>query len=122
MGLAAHTAAPSPANTGAVPKNDPLLEEITALLDAGDGADDPALLERTLTDGYARALSLEAERRRLEKQIGILTVALEDGDADSRRELAALVRLMKRREGDLGVLRAMLGRLRRRHSSAVRAR
>jgi hypothetical protein len=28
---------------------------------------------------------------------------------------------MKRQEGDLGLLRAQLGRLRRRHSSAVRA-
>src|SRR5207247_2033695 len=48
----------------AMPKKDPLLEEISALL-AAEGADDPARLERTLTDGYARALSLEAERRRL---------------------------------------------------------
>ena len=31
----------------------------------GEGGDDPVRLERTLTDGYARALSLEAERRRL---------------------------------------------------------
>jgi hypothetical protein len=105
-----------------VSKKDPLLEEISALLEAGEAADDPARLERTLTDGYARALLIEAERRRLEKQIGILTVTLEDADAASRRELAALVRLMKRREGDLGTLRALLGRLRRRHSSAVRGR
>jgi hypothetical protein len=105
-----------------MPENDPLLDEISALLDGREGADDPARLERTLTDGYARALSLEAERRRLEKQIGVLTVSLDEGDAASRRELASLVRLLKRREGDLGLLRALLGRLRRRHSSAVRAR
>jgi len=105
-----------------MPKKDPLLEEISALLAAGEGGDDPQRLERTLTDGYARALSLEAERRRLLKQIAALTVTVEDGDAASRRELAGLVRQMKRQEGDLGVLRTQLGLLRRRHSSAVRAR
>jgi hypothetical protein len=103
-----------------MPKKDPLLEEISALL-AAEGADDPARLERTLTDGYARALSLEAERRRLQKQIGTLTVTLGSGDAAARRELAALLRQVKRQEGDLGALREQLGRLRRRHSSAVRA-
>ena len=103
-----------------MPKKDPLLEEISALL-AAEGVDDPVRLERTLTDGYARALSLEAERRRLQKQIGTLTVTLGSGDAAARRELAALLRQVKRQEGDLGVLRDQLGRLRRRHSSAVRA-
>jgi hypothetical protein len=102
-----------------MPKKDPLLEEISALLSAE--ADDPARLERTLTDGYARALSLEAERRRLEKQIGVLTATVGSGDAAARRELATLVRRVKRQEGDLGLLRDQLGRLRRRHSSAVRA-
>src|SRR5438105_15906301 len=105
-----------------MPKKDHLLEEISALLAAGEGGDDPARLERTLTDGYARALFLEAERRRLQKEIGNLTVTVDPGDAASRRQLAALVRRVKSQEGDLGVLRAQLGRLRRRHSSAVRAR
>jgi hypothetical protein len=104
-----------------VPKKDPLLDEITALLAYGDTAPDLARLERTLTDGYARALALEAERRRLEKQIGILTATLGEGDTAARRELASLVRQVKRQQGDLGVLRAQLGRLRRQHSSAVRA-
>jgi hypothetical protein len=122
MGLAAHTTPPGRANTGRVPKKDPLLDEISALLEGGEEGDDPDRLERTLTDGYARALLLEAEHRRLEKQIGILTVSLGEGDASARRELVALLRLMKRREGDLGTLRALLGRLRRRHSSAVRSR
>jgi hypothetical protein len=103
-----------------MPKKDALLEEISTLL-AAEEADDPARLERTLTDGYARALSLEAERRRLQKQIGDLTAQLGSGDAAARRRLAALVRQVKRQEGDLGALRDQLGRLRRRHSSAVRA-
>jgi hypothetical protein len=103
-----------------MPKKDPLLEEISALL-AAEGTDDPVRLERTLTDGYARALSLEAERRRLQKQIGALTATLGSGDAAARRELTALLRQVKRQEGDLGALRAQLDRLRRRHSLAVRA-
>src|SRR5207248_7934423 len=93
----------------AMPKKDPLLDEISALLAAGESGDDPVQLERTLTDGYARALTLEAERRRLQKQIGSLTVTVGEGDLASRRELAALIRRMKRQEDDLGVLRDQLG-------------
>jgi hypothetical protein len=101
---------------------DPLLEEISALLAAGDGGDDPARLERTLTDGYARALRLEAERRRLQKQIGTLAETVDAGGAAARARLAELVRQVESQEGDLGLLRAQLGLLRRRHSLAVRGR
>ena len=104
-----------------MPKKDPLLAEIVALLAEAEDGDDPERLERTLTDGYARALRLEAERRRLEKEIGKLTVTVGEGDAAARRELATLVRQVKRQEGDLGALRALLRRLRSRYSSAVRA-
>ena len=100
-----------------------LCDELDAII-AGPPARDEAArarFERTLTDGYARALSLEAERRRLQKQIGTLTATVGSGDADARRELTALLRQVKRQEGDLGTLRDQLGRLRRRHSSAVRA-
>jgi hypothetical protein len=102
--------------------HDPLLDEIAALLADPDAPDDPARLERTLTDGYARALSLEGERWRLEQRIDQLAAAADDADAGSRRELSALVRKLRRRDGDIGALRADLGRLRLRHSSAVRAR
>ena len=44
-----------------------LLERITDLLDAPQR--DFELLERTLTDGYARALTLEAEQLRLQGQL-----------------------------------------------------
>ena len=104
-----------------MPKKDPLLAEIVALLAEAEDGDDPERLERTLTDGYARALRLEAERRRLEKEIGKLTVTVGEGDAAARRELATLVRRVKRQEGDLGTLRSLLRRLRSRYSSAVRA-
>ena len=100
---------------------DPLLAEISALLDAAEGHDDPERLERTLTDGYARALSLEGERWRLEREIGKLTTTVARGDEASPRELAALLRALKRRDVDIGDLRDKLSHLRRRHSSAVRA-
>ena len=103
-------------------QTDPLLAEIAALLEGAEGRDDPSRLERTLTDGYARALMLEAERLRLERQIGELAVAADQGDDGRRRELASLARMLKLRQGDIGALRAQLGRLHRRHSVAVRAR
>lgn len=102
--------------------NDPLLAEITALLADPDAPEDPARLERTLTDGYAHALSLEGERWRLEQRIDQLAAVAEGGDAATRRELSALVRKLKRQNADIGALRADLGRLRERHSSAIRAR
>ncbi len=37
---------------------EPLLTEIATLLDQAEAQDDPAQLERTLTDGYAQALTL----------------------------------------------------------------
>src|SRR5690348_9490679 len=96
---------------------DPLLDEISALLARGEELDDPARLERTLTDGYARALRLEAERRRLQKQIG--TLSADAANETARIQIAALIRQVETQEGDLGLLRAQLGLLRRRHSSAV---
>ena len=59
-----------------------LLEQIDELLaDAGRGAARSlARLERTLTDGYALALALEAERWRLEQRIAELAGELGDGD------------------------------------------
>ncbi len=123
MGLAAHDAGgPIGQYSVGVDGKDPLMAQIGALLAAAEGRDDPAQLERTLTDGYARALALEAERRRLAQRIGKLTAAVVRGEVASRRELAAAVRLLKRREGDIGALRLKLGYLQRRHSSAVRAR
>jgi hypothetical protein len=110
MGRMALPRAAPGANTGpGMPQPDPLLDEIAALLAAAESRDDPVRLERTLTDGYARALSLEAERLRLERQIRAPT------DAARRRELASL-------ERQLDALRDQLDLLRRRHSLAVRAR
>jgi hypothetical protein len=44
-----------------------LLERIAGLLGAPDP--DSELLERTLTDGYARAMTLEAKQLRLQREL-----------------------------------------------------
>src|SRR4029079_11004482 len=69
-----------------------LLEQIDELL-AGP-AEEPAslaLLERTLTDGYAYALALESERWRLEQRMSELAGELTEGNQELKsRELALL--------------------------------
>ncbi len=102
--------------------SDPLLDEIAILLSHPNGRDDPARLERTLTDGYARALVLEAERSRLQKKIGQMTGRAEGADESSRKELSALVRRLATRDEDLSRLRALLTRPRRRYSAATRTK
>ena len=77
-------------------------------------------IERTLTDGYAHALALEAERSRLERQIAQVAQGIEDGDtAENARELASLTRRLDGNAGALAKLRAVLAELRR-HASALR--
>jgi hypothetical protein len=98
--------------------NDPLLLEITSLLEAPTSRDDPAVIERTLTDGYARALNLEAEKWRLQKQMGEMSAA---ADRDSSKELVSLAKKLEAQDGSLAQLRALLVRLRERHSLATRA-
>jgi hypothetical protein len=99
-----------------------LMAQIAALLAEVGGRDDPAQLERTLTDGYAQALALEAERWRLQQRIAKMTAALARGETTaSRSELAAAVGLLESQEGEIGALRQELGRLQQRHSFAVRA-
>jgi len=104
-----------------MPANDPLMAEIAALLTETEARDDPAQLERTLTDGYARALALEAEQWRLQQRIAKITAAAARGETESRDELAAAVRLLEEQEVEIGALRQDLARLQHRHSSAVRA-
>ena len=101
---------------------DALLVEIERLLGRADGGDDPEHLARTLTDGYARALSIETERARLQRRIRQLTVDLDRSDAASvASELAALAERLREQDGALTSLRGKLERLRARHSLAVRA-
>ncbi len=93
-----------------------LVAEMTALLDeiaaviSDDGAD-RAQIERTLTDGYAHALTLESERLRLEKRIGELT---ERRGSRATQEVAMLNRELHGTAGNLATLRSSLAELRKR--------
>src|SRR5689334_14323110 len=95
-----------------------LLDEIAALIDASDR--DLNRIERTLTDGYARALTLEAEKSRLEKRMREVThdLARPDG-GDLTGELTSLVRRLDGNADELSHLRGRLGDLRR-HADALR--
>jgi hypothetical protein len=99
-------------------------DQIRTLLDAPPtGADAPSLdaLEHTLTDGYASALALEAERRRLERQITEVAARLGDEVTDEdASELARLGQRLSSADEDLGRLRALLVSLRGR-ADEVRA-
>jgi hypothetical protein len=97
------------------PPDTPVVQEIQALLSApAEGADAPTLarLEDTLTEGYAQALALEAERLRLERRLG--EVAREAGGADPSSftaELASLAARLTSADGELARLRGLLGPL-----------
>jgi hypothetical protein len=95
-----------------------LLEQINAPISAP--ARDLETIERTLTDGYARALSLEAEKWRLEKRINEVAQSLPRGDtARKARELATLANRVEVSVAELVTLRSVLADLRR-HADAVR--
>lgn len=98
-----------------------LLEQIDELL--ADPAEEPASLarlERTLTDGYAYALALEAERWRLEQRMSELTGGIGEGDQGLKaKELALLADRLSTNADLLSGLRGELTRLRDR-TSAVR--
>jgi hypothetical protein len=89
-----------------------LYERIRAYLD--EPVSDPALedLEHTLTDGYARALGLEAERTRIERAIAELAHRIDDPVRLS--ELRELSERRTQTDADLARLRALLELLRQR--------
>ena len=96
-----------------------LLEKIQDLITTSDR--DLDRIERTLTDGYAHALSLEGERWRLERRIAEVAQGIQRGDtAKKARELSTLARRLDGNSGDLVQLRTLLGELRR-HGDGVRA-
>jgi septal ring factor EnvC (AmiA/AmiB activator) len=95
-----------------------LLQQIRSLISAS--ARDIDQIERTLTDGYAYALSLEAERSRIERRMTEVTQGIQKGDtAKKARELAELSERLDGAHVDLARLRALLGDLRR-HADDVR--
>lgn len=95
-----------------------LLEQIQALIDTS--ARDIDEIERTLTDGYAHALTLEAERSRLSRRLAEVAQGIQRGDtAKKARELASLSKRLEGADGDLSTLRTLLVDLRR-HADDVR--
>jgi hypothetical protein len=93
-------------------------DEIQALLDEPLNADLPRI-ERTLTDGYATALSLEAERWRIEKRMGEITSTFARGGTKTKtEELSALARRLEASDDALTRLRTLLASLRARADAA----
>ena len=70
-------------------------------------ADAPTLarMEDTLTEGYAKALALEAERWRLERRIGEVA---REGRTDIGEELRSLGTRLTHADGELANLRSLL--------------
>jgi hypothetical protein len=98
---------------------DVLFEQINELLCNTDGGD-IARIERTLTDGYAQALSLEAERWRLEKRIGEVASTLDRGDTITKtKEISSLAKRLESSDDVLARLRGLLTMLRS-HANVVR--
>jgi len=99
-----------------------MFERIQELLSAPVlGVDAPSLarIEDTLTDGYARALALEAERLRIERRLAELARMVNGDDpAGSAGELAALSEQLGCTDGELSRLRGVLGVLRDRVRAA----
>ena len=104
----------------------PLQEEITELLRRSeDGADAPSLdaIESTLTDGYAEALALEAERTRIERRLD--EVVKDAGEVSAHSVATELARLSKRLETtdeELAKLRSLLHNLQVRRRLALSSR
>jgi septal ring factor EnvC (AmiA/AmiB activator) len=81
---------------------------------------DVTLVERTLTDGYAAALTLEAERSRLQKQLGAVVASMEQDDARRKsRALSELAREVERADHELATLRVLLVRLRGEYTALI---
>jgi septation ring formation regulator EzrA len=100
-----------------------LLEQIDELL-AATSPEEPDVLahiERTLTDGYAHALSLEAKRLRIERRMSELAGELHEGNQELKaKELGQLSRQLMQNGAELDQLRGTLSQLRER-ATAVRS-
>jgi hypothetical protein len=95
-----------------------LLDQIRLLISGA--ARDLDQIERTLTDGYAHALKLEAEGMRLERRMSELAEGIQHGDTEKKaRELSEIARRRDTTGDDLSELRGLLGDLRR-HADGVR--
>ena len=87
----------------------PLRDEIAELLrmpEDGVGAPTLDTIESTLTDGYAEALALEAERSRIERRLG--EVARDPSGEENLREFSRLAESLEDADKDLERLRTLL--------------
>lgn len=90
------------------------IEELLSAPTSGAFAPSLARMEDTLTEGYAQALALEAERWRLERRLGEVarTVGAPDRDVTSfAEELSHLAGRITSADGELTSLRTLLGSL-----------
>lgn len=83
-----------------------MVQQIENLL--ADAEPTLAVLEDTLTQGYAEALALEAERLRIERRLGEVA---RTATADHAAELRSLGCRLSAADGELLRLRTMLGTL-----------
>ncbi|MDQ5820084.1 MAG: hypothetical protein M3540_01410 [Actinomycetota bacterium] len=98
--------------------------EVTALLEAAAEERGPSAdrLEDTLTAGYAVALTLEAERLRIERRLAEVAAKLGDDSSELRtKELAGLAKRLSRADGELVRLRSVLASLKQQARAARRA-
>jgi chromosome segregation ATPase len=99
-----------------------LCDELDALIAAPPARDRAARarVERTLTDGYAGAMSLEAERLKLERRIGEVAAQVSVKNRGAKtEELAALSSQLSETSEELETLRSRLVKLRQRVSAAA---
>ena len=95
-----------------------VLQKIQAMLSTKSG--DLDSIERTLTDGYAHALSLEAEKWRLERRVTEVVQEIDAGDTAAKaRELSSLAERLDGNQDELERLRGVLADLRR-HADGLR--
>ncbi len=97
-----------------------LIDDIHSLLAAPKPAAAKPFLDRvdaTLTDGYAHALQLEAERWRIERRIGQVVAALPAETVEAEApELAELAQRLRAANENIAALRTLLTSLRARRS------
>ena len=93
-------------------------QKIQAILSAKSG--DLDSIERTLTDGYAHALSLEAEKWRLERRLTEAVQGIDEGDTVANaREISSIAERIDGNQDELERLRGVLADLRR-HADGLR--
>jgi hypothetical protein len=117
MGRAAHPFRPSVAENRKTMVS--LLDRIDAVLRVPGADHDVEELERLLTDGYAEALTIEAETLRLDRRLGVAARELGDGSVDKAHELTSVARELDERSGELAALRRLLAELRT-HTESLR--